>query len=138
MVNPKIRTNVSVFSVATGASLTPEKRIQGRKKDIKSLAMYPQRKYPIPNQYINMLGTEKYQIPSPQLAKFCTGYKSIRNQAEDYCNYSTDTSRTDKEDSVDNLKAINTKILMTNTKRTVRSINTVLKVLSTELKNEKH
>ena len=104
-----MKTYVSVLSVATGAIVTPEKHTQRRKKDIKSLAMYPQRKDPIPNQYINMLGTEKCQIPPPQLARFRPGYKSLRNQAEDYCNDSTDTSRTNKEDYVENLKAINNK-----------------------------
>ena len=53
-----MRTYVSVLSVATGASVNPEKRIQRRKKDIKSLAMNPQIEDPILNQYINMLGTE--------------------------------------------------------------------------------
>ena len=75
MVNPKIRTNVSIFSEATGASETPEKRIPRNKKNIKSLTMSPQRKDTFPNQDIYMLGTRKYQILPPQLAKFCRGYK---------------------------------------------------------------
>ena len=37
--------------------------------------MLPQRKYPITNQYINMLGTEKYQSLPPQLDIFNPGYK---------------------------------------------------------------
>ena len=32
--------------------------------------MSPPRKYPIPNQDINMIGTRKYQILPPQLSKF--------------------------------------------------------------------
>ena len=60
--------------------------------------MSPQRKDLIPNQDINMLWTKKYQIISPKLAKFCPGYKSLINEAEDDSNYYTDTSRIDKED----------------------------------------
>ena len=56
-----------------------------------------------------MLGTEKDQILPPQLPKFFPGYKSLRNEAEDGCNDSIDTSRTDKEDYVDYLKATNKK-----------------------------
>ena len=63
---------------------------------MKSLAMLPPRKDPIPNQDINTLGTKKYQILPPQFAKFCPGYKSLRNKSEDGCNDYTDTSRTDK------------------------------------------
>ena len=63
---------------------------------MKSLAMSPPRKDPIPNQDINRLGTKKYQSLPPQLAKFCTGYKSLINEVEYGSNYSTDTSLTDK------------------------------------------
>ena len=68
--------------------------------------MSPPRNNPILNQDINILGTEKYQIIPPQLAKYPSGYKSLINEAEDDCNDSIYTSRTDKEDSVNNLKAI--------------------------------
>ena len=73
MVNTKMRTDVYVLSVATGASVTPEKRIPGIKKNKKLLAMSPQRKDTISNQDINMLGSKKYQSLSPKLAKFCPG-----------------------------------------------------------------
>ena len=46
-----------------------------------SLAMLPPIKDPIPNQDINMLGTEKYQSLPPKLAKYCPGYKSLINKA---------------------------------------------------------
>ena len=78
---------------------------------MKSLAMLPPRKDPIPNQDINILGTKKYQILPPQLAKYPTGYKSLINKSEDGRNYSTDNSRTDKEYCVNNLKSINNKII---------------------------
>ena len=76
---------------------------------MKSLSMSPPRKDPIPNQDINMLGTKIYQSLPPQLAKFRSGYKSSINEAEDGRNDSTDTSRTDKEYSVNNLKTMNNK-----------------------------
>ena len=42
---------------------------------MKSLAISPPRKYPIPDTDINILGTEKYQSLPPQLAKYHPGYK---------------------------------------------------------------
>ena len=71
--------------------------------------MSPPRKDPIPNQDLNMVGAKKDQNIPTQLSKFCPGYKSLIKKAEDVCNYSTDNSRTDKEDFVNNLKAINNK-----------------------------
>ena len=71
--------------------------------------MSPPRKDPIPNQDIIMYGTEKDQSLPPPLAKVIPGYKSLINEAEDGRNYSTDTSHNDKEDYVDNIKAINNK-----------------------------
>ena len=71
--------------------------------------MPPSIKDPITNQYINILGTEKNQTLQPQLAKFCPGYKSLINEAEDGRNYYTDTSHIDKEFYAVNLKAINEK-----------------------------
>ena len=109
MVNPRIKTDVSVLSGGTGDNKNPEKHIPINKRNIKSLAMSPPRNDPIPNQDINMLGTEKYQSLSPQLAKYRPGYKSLMNKAEDGRNNSTDTSRTDKEAFVDNLKDTNNK-----------------------------
>ena len=76
---------------------------------MKSLAMSPQRKYPIPYQGITKLGTKIYKILSPQPAKYWTGYKALIHVAEEDCNNSTDTSCTNKEDSINNLKAINIK-----------------------------
>ena len=56
-----------------------------------------------------MLGTKKNQKFPPQLAKFRPVYKSLINESEYGLNDSTDTSLTDKEDYVDNLKAVNNK-----------------------------
>ena len=61
-----------------------------------SLLMSPQIKDTIPDQYINILGTEKYQSLPPKLAKYGPGYKSLINEAEDGNNDSTDTLLIDK------------------------------------------
>ena len=87
----------------------PGKRIPRNKRDMKSLAASPPRKDPIPNQDMNMLITVKYQSLPPQLPKFRPRYKSLRNKADDDCHYSTDTSRTDKEDFIKNLKVTDNK-----------------------------
>ena len=129
MVDNKIRTNLSVLSGVTGASVSLEKRIPIKKKNMKSLAISPTRKDLIPNQDINILRTKTYQSLPPQLAKYCPGYKSLINAAEYGRNYSTDTSCTDKEDSVNNLKAINKKTLMTNTKMITHKTITIMKLL---------
>ena len=50
---------------------------------MKSLAILPPRKDQIPNQYINILSTRKYQSLPPQLVKYPPGYKSLINEAED-------------------------------------------------------
>ena len=67
---------------------------------MKSIAMQPPRKDLIPNKDIRILGTEKDESLLPQLTKYCSGYKSSINKAEDDHNNSIDTSRTDKYDSV--------------------------------------
>ena len=54
-------------------------------------------------------GPKIYKSLPIQHAKYCPGYKSLIHEAEDDHNDSTDTSRTDKEDYVINLKAINNK-----------------------------
>ena len=96
MVDNKIRTYVSIFSGGTGASVTPEKIIPRNKKNMKSLTTSPPINDPTPNQDINRLRTKKYQSIPPQSSKYCPGFKSLINKAEDYRNYSTDTSRNDK------------------------------------------
>ena len=78
---------------------------------MKPISMSPPGKDPIGNQDINMLGTKRYQSLPPQLDKFSPGYKLWINESEDSRNDSTDTSHNYREDSVDNLKAINKKIL---------------------------
>ena len=69
---------------------------------MKSPAMSSPRTYPIPNQNINILITEKYQSLPPYLSKFPPGFRSLLNYAhgpnstEDDRNDSTDTSRNEK------------------------------------------
>ena len=76
---------------------------------MKFIAISPPRKDTILNQDINMLGAVKDQSLPPQLSKFCPRYKSLRIEAYDDRNDSTDTSRTYKEDYVENLKYMNNK-----------------------------
>ena len=72
---------------------------------------------PITNQDKNTLGIEKYQSLLPHVPKFSTGFKSLRNEADDDHPESTDTSRTDRDGksrtdqdySVENLKAMKNK-----------------------------
>ena len=71
--------------------------------------MSPKRKYPIPNQQINILGNKKYQSLPPQLYKFNPCFKSLKNEADHDPNDYTNISCTDKEYSVENLKAMNNK-----------------------------
>ena len=52
MVNTKMRTDVSISPGGTGASVTPEKVIPRKKRNIKPPAMSLPRKDPIPNQDI--------------------------------------------------------------------------------------
>ena len=103
MVNAKMRTDVSILYGGTGASVTPEKRIPGKQRNMKSPAILPPRKDPITNQDINRLITEKYQILPPHLAKYPPGFKVLINYAPDPnstegdCNDSINTSRNEKE-----------------------------------------
>ena len=68
-------TDVSILSVGTGDSVTPEKWIPRNKKNMKSLASLPPRNDPIKNPYINMLGTKKDQSHPPQLPKCFPWFK---------------------------------------------------------------
>ena len=52
---------------------------------------------------------KKHQSLLPHLPKFPPGFKSLRNESNDYRHESTDTSRTDKDDSMENIKAMNNK-----------------------------
>ena len=87
----------------------PEIRIPRKKSNMKLLATLPPRKYPIPNQDINTLGIKKDQSLPPHLPKFCPVYKQLIYEADDDRHDYTNTSHTDKEDSIDNLKAMNNK-----------------------------
>ena len=96
---PKMRIDLSLLFVATGASITPEKLIQIKKREIKSLETLPPRKYTIPNQDKNTLGSEKDQSIPPNIPKFPNGFKLIRNEADGNHHESTDTSSTDRDDT---------------------------------------
>ena len=83
MWKPKYELIFIYFSGGTGASVTPEKRIPGKKRNMKSPAMSPTRKDPIPNQDINRLTTEQDPSLSPIIAKYPTGYRPLFNDAND-------------------------------------------------------
>ena len=112
-----MQTDIYVFFIATGASITPEKLIPINKSRIKSIATSPPRKDPIPNQNKNTLGIKKYQSLPPHVPKFSPGFKSLRNEADGDNHEYTDTSRTDKDDmsltnqdnSIENLKSMKNK-----------------------------
>ena len=103
MVDDKMRNDVSILFGVMGASVTPKQNFPINKRNMKSPAMSPPRKDPIPNQDINRLTTIKYQSFSPHLAKFpprfelLINYAHDTNSTEDDCNDSTDTSRNEKE-----------------------------------------
>ena len=82
MVDKKMRTGVYILSGGAGASATPEKLITINKRNMRSPAMSPPRKYPIPNQDINILITEKSNY-SATFRKNPPGFKSLINEAHD-------------------------------------------------------
>ena len=96
-----------------GASVTPEKRIPGKKRDTESSAISPPRKDPISNQYINKLITEQYPSLPPIKAKYTPGFKPLFNDAhnpnitEDDPYGSTDNSLNENGDSVNKLNVTN-------------------------------
>ena len=77
LLESKTPADVSPLSV-TGASVTPERRIQ-RKSNIKSPSMSTPREDPIPYQYSNIIINEQYPILLPILEKYHTGYKLLFN-----------------------------------------------------------
>ena len=101
----------------TRASVTQEKLIPRKKRDIKSLATSPPIKYPIPNQDKNNLGLQKYQCLRPNVLLFSSVFESLRNEVSGDNTETTDTSRNDKEnmscnnwdDSIENVKAMKNK-----------------------------
>ena len=72
------------------------------------------RKDPIPIQDKNILGLQKYQCLPSHVPPFSSGFKLLRNKANDNntetidtsCTDKYDTSRTDKDDSIENVKAM--------------------------------
>ena len=94
-------TDISVLSVvigAIGANVTPENRITIKKINIKSLETLPPIKDTISNQYKNNFGLKKYQSLPPHVPKFPSGFKSLRNKANDDNPESTDTSHNYRDD----------------------------------------
>ena len=99
IVLDKLWNDLSIYSGLTGetrASVTPEKRIPGKKVNIKSLGTSPPRKDPIPNQDKNTLGIQKYQCLPPHVPPFTCRFKSLVNEGNNDNPETTDTSRTDK------------------------------------------
>ena len=97
-----LRTDLSVNSGLTRetrASVTPEKLVPKKKRNKKSLAMSPPRKDIIPNQNKYTLGLPKYQFLQSHIPPFSSGFKLLRNKANDDNPETTDTSRTDKDDT---------------------------------------
>ena len=68
MVDKKIQADVSILSIGTGASVTPEKHIPRKKNNMKSLSMSPPRKDSIPNQDNNRLSTKTNQKSSTTIS----------------------------------------------------------------------
>ena len=82
-MNAKIRNDVSVLSGGTNDSVTIVKRIPINKRNMKSPAMSPPRKYPIKNQYINRFITEQDPSLLPIKSKYPPGFKPLFNDAHD-------------------------------------------------------
>ena len=102
IVVDKLLTDLSVNSGLTGetrSSATPEKRITKNKINKKSLAMSTPKKDPIPNQDKNTLGIQKYQCLLSHAPSLSSGFKSLRNKANDDNTKTTDNSCTDKDDT---------------------------------------
>ena len=99
IVDNKMRTGASILSEGTGASVTPEKLIPKKKSNMKSPAMSPPRKDPIPTQDINRLISKKDKILPPHLAKYPPGFKLLINDAHD-----PNSTEYDRKYSIDNLR----------------------------------
>ena len=102
IVVDKLQNDLSLNSGLTGetrASVTPEKRIPIKKRNMKSLAMSPPRKDIITNQDTNTLGLQKYQRLPPHVPPFPPIFKSLRNEPNDDNPETTDTQRTNKYDT---------------------------------------
>ena len=108
----KLPTDVSILSVGTGASVTPELRIP-KKKNIKQPAMSRPRKDSIPNQDINRWITQQDPSLPPIIEKYTTEYKPLFNDmhdpnyTEDDPNDSTDNYCNENEDYVNKMKVNN-------------------------------
>ena len=106
--------------------------------------MYPPRKDPIPNQYINRLITKQYPSLPPVIEKHPSGYKPLfhdthdPNGIEDDPNDSTDNSRNKKEDSVNKMKWTNNENIVDKYKDENSAALKMMKVLSTKTKKNNH
>ena len=108
--------------------------------------MSPPIMHPIPNHDKNTLELPKYKCLPLYVPPLPPGFKLLRNEANDDNSVTIYTSRTDKDDTsltnqddyIENVKAMKKKMIMTNTKKIIHNINTVMKVLSTKPKKNKH
>ena len=78
IVVDNLRTYLSVnygLTRVTKAILTPEKRIQKKKRNLKSIDLYPPGKDPITNQDKNTLGLQKYQCLLSHVPPFSSEFK---------------------------------------------------------------
>ena len=88
--------------------------------------MSPPRKDSITNQDKSTLGLQKDKCLPSYVTPFSSGFKSLRNKANDdnpetidtSCTDKYDTSRTNRDDFIENVKAMKKK-MMTNTKRRI-------------------
>ena len=62
MMDEKIWTDVYLLSIGTGSGVTQGKIISTQKRNMKSPAMSPPRKYLITNQYNKRSGTKKIEV----------------------------------------------------------------------------
>ena len=69
------------------------------KRNIKSLAVSPPRKDPIPNQDKNTLGLQRYQCLPSHVPTLSSVFKSLINGADDDNTVTTDTSHSNKDDN---------------------------------------
>ena len=76
-----------------------QKNTLQEKSNMKSPAMYPSRKDNIPNQDKSILGIQKYQFLPSHVPPFSSGFKLLINEENDDNPETTDTSRTDKDDT---------------------------------------
>ena len=101
---------------------------------MKSPAMLPPRKDPIPDQDITIIITQQDPFLPPLLAKWPTGYKPcfngtyFSNKIEEEENKYTDNSRTENEYCVNKLNVKRMDISIMNTKKIIQYFLKVVKM----------